>query len=383
METPTPYDDTTLPPTPPTTDGSPQPQAPARPDEEQAPEAAHTPGDFPPELPDTDNLLINNSGWFTRVYSFKGRITRAEFLLSHLLCWVALPLIGGSIVDFVSLFSTSAGASVSKFTGYSLLFVSCWLYTTQGVKRCHDTGRNGWFFFIPFFNVYLLFALPVPAPNRYGTQATVYAATPEDAARCKKTRFLGLQAALAWLIFSPFYLWMAWRTRLQKPFKRGLLFVLSPLVMTSIGLVCALTGSARQEHSEMKRVRLSLQREIVGIDLGIDHIEKTDDGEFTITLTEPLTAADIAHLERATQRLGNWSKTTGGAEEEDYGYYLEDFGPAPADSTATEKTGLTIYSFDKTVNLPGGKKPFRIHLEVSPGETEAVLTLRRTAMAQP
>lgn len=349
---------------------------------EAAPETTEATGTAWPEAPepDDDTPHINNSGWLTRTFSFKGRITRAEFALSHA-ALLLLPIVAGTVGDLVRIIDETAGAATHKYFALSCLLAFCWFYTSQGVKRCHDTGHTGWLFFIPFYNVCLLFARPVAQTNRYGTQATIHTATAEDRARCTRTRGRGALCALSWLVFSPAYLWLTWRWQLQKPGKRLLLFLISPFILCGAGIAWTLTHDAAAEREETETVREAVSRKITSLRLEVADIEKTGRGTYTLTLEKPLTEADVQRLERATRALGEWSKTEQDAAEEDYGYYEEDYGSG-ADSTAqAAQAAPPTYRFDKTVRLARRKQPLHISLEVTPGETEARLTLRRTPEA--
>ncbi len=375
------FNDSILPPVPPS-DGPEKttPEAEAK----DTGSTCHQPSEegqwFPPEIPEQDPV-INNSGWLTRAFSFKGRITRAEFVLSH-----AGVLLLGFIVDFfpriASLFSEEAALSVEKFVGFSSLFVFCWFYTAQAVKRAHDTGRTGWYCLIPFYNTYLLFARPQQTPNRYGTPGTVRTTTAEDCKRCRDTRNKGFFCALSWLVFSPLYLWLSWKWQLQKPVKRTFIFLLSPLVMATAGLISTTNQQATEKQEEIADIRSSLSHKSLKIKLHIEDIEKTGKGRFTLTLSHPLTESDIRTLEESTRSLGSWSKKAQQSAEEDYGYYMEDYGSQMPDTTSTSQTQPPTYLFNKAIQLPHKKQAVHIQLEVTPGKRTANLTMHRRAAAE-
>ena len=51
----------------------------------------------------------------------------------------------------------------------SLLFlVSSWIFIMAGAKRCHDRGNSGFFQFIPFYGLWMLFGDGEPGTNQYG-----------------------------------------------------------------------------------------------------------------------------------------------------------------------------------------------------------------------
>jgi uncharacterized membrane protein YhaH (DUF805 family) len=43
-----------------------------------------------------------------------------------------------------------------------------YILLTQGTKRCHDIGKNGWYQLIPLYGFYLIFAEGHFGENQYG-----------------------------------------------------------------------------------------------------------------------------------------------------------------------------------------------------------------------
>lgn len=97
-------------------------------------------------------------------FSFKGRIRRKEFFLTHLLSYVFHNILL-SCIAFVD--------SDLLLGVISVLYVTCfpfllWIYFAQGSKRCHDVGKSGWFQFIPLYIIFLFFLDSERRENKYG-----------------------------------------------------------------------------------------------------------------------------------------------------------------------------------------------------------------------
>lgn len=84
-------------------------------------------------------------------FSFNGKVNRLEYLIAliiHLIIWILLSELienypNNPFVSIITLFVT---------------LINIRFLIAQGVKRCHDIGKNGWFQFIPFYFIYLLLA---------------------------------------------------------------------------------------------------------------------------------------------------------------------------------------------------------------------------------
>lgn len=94
---------------------------------------------------------------FRRPFSFQGRIRRLEFVISSLILFVVSLAMG---VAFAPKLPPS-------YVGLIMLPFLC-LYIAQGVKRCHDLGKPWWWFFIPFFVLWMLFVSGDPRVNEFG-----------------------------------------------------------------------------------------------------------------------------------------------------------------------------------------------------------------------
>ncbi|WBX98668.1 DUF805 domain-containing protein [Chryseobacterium gambrini] len=97
---------------------------------------------------------------FQNVFSTSGRIRRLEFVLSQLIYVGALMI----IILF---------ASLTKLSFFYFIAVLVWIVGSlfrviQGAKRCHDLGNSGWFQFIPFYFIVMIFADGERRDNKYG-----------------------------------------------------------------------------------------------------------------------------------------------------------------------------------------------------------------------
>lgn len=111
------------------------------------------------------NTMPHKQRMFSKAFSFKGRIKRAEFVWSYIITWLA-----GNII---SLFAETTMTDPEYPTlsdvimVYILLGPILWFYFAQRIKRCHDIGRSGWWQLIPFYSLWLLFQVS-DGDNKYG-----------------------------------------------------------------------------------------------------------------------------------------------------------------------------------------------------------------------
>jgi len=94
---------------------------------------------------------------FKNPFSFQGRIRRTEFGLSFLIY---------VLVYFMILASADNRSETSL--GFLLFIPLLWFIYAQGVKRCHDLSRSGWWIIIPFYVLWLIFQAGDMWPNQYG-----------------------------------------------------------------------------------------------------------------------------------------------------------------------------------------------------------------------
>ena len=91
-------------------------------------------------------------------FSFSGRIGRTAYGLSLIICTLL------SILILISILQTKGNTAFLV-----LLYIPIgWFALAQGAKRCHDLGNSGWFQWIPFYYLILLFGKGDKEANYYG-----------------------------------------------------------------------------------------------------------------------------------------------------------------------------------------------------------------------
>ena len=91
-------------------------------------------------------------------FSFSGRIGRTAYGLSLIICTLL------SILILTSILQTKGNTAFLV-----LLYIPIgWFALAQGAKRCHDLGNSGWFQWIPFYYLVLLFGKGDKEANYYG-----------------------------------------------------------------------------------------------------------------------------------------------------------------------------------------------------------------------
>lgn len=98
-----------------------------------------------------------------KAFSFTGRITRGEHMLTYLIL-VAFFVKGGIIENLQFM-----PEIFIKLTAALLI----WLLLAQIAKRCHDIGKSAWFILIPYFALYLFFAKGDKGTNKYGVNPRI------------------------------------------------------------------------------------------------------------------------------------------------------------------------------------------------------------------
>jgi uncharacterized membrane protein YhaH (DUF805 family) len=101
---------------------------------------------------------------FYQPFSFNGRIRRTEYGVSYLI-YLAYIFTMDLLIDLMPDFFNTTAAN------YLILWMyipACWFLLAQGAKRCHDLGNNGWWQFIPFYGLWMVFADGKFGDNKYG-----------------------------------------------------------------------------------------------------------------------------------------------------------------------------------------------------------------------
>lgn len=115
--------------------------------------------------------------YIKRLFSFKGRIRRKEYVLTYIVLYAFLVAIAIVCFCLEAYFRTMEEQGEEISNGQVFLFftffvfgaaVSGWICFAQGAKRCHDRGNSGWYQLIPFYWSWMVFADGNPHANRYG-----------------------------------------------------------------------------------------------------------------------------------------------------------------------------------------------------------------------
>jgi uncharacterized membrane protein YhaH (DUF805 family) len=101
---------------------------------------------------------------FKAPFSFNGRIRRSEFGISFIIYAICYLILKG-IMEF--------GSNGDGILGLAFVPI-IWFIWAQAAKRCHDLGKNGFWFLIPFYVFWLLFQDSEVGFNDYGASPKAY-----------------------------------------------------------------------------------------------------------------------------------------------------------------------------------------------------------------
>jgi uncharacterized membrane protein YhaH (DUF805 family) len=103
-----------------------------------------------------------NPSMFKGCFSFSGRIRRLEYGLSIIITY-AYAFIMGLFLGYAHPYNDMEGLTLL------LLIPAYWFMLSQGARRCHDLGHNGWWQLIPFYGLWMLFSTGNSGENKYGS----------------------------------------------------------------------------------------------------------------------------------------------------------------------------------------------------------------------
>lgn len=112
---------------------------------------------------------VNNNAkpsMFSHPFSFYGRIRRTEYGISMIIGFV-INIVLNAILSSAEQNSSGSATSIIVLYFILLLFY-IWFALAQGAKRCHDRGNSGFYQLIPFYSLWMLFAVGDSKPNEYG-----------------------------------------------------------------------------------------------------------------------------------------------------------------------------------------------------------------------
>lgn len=305
------------------------------------------------EIQEFDNPPMRNVGLFARPFSFRGRITRLEFLLSHLV-FALLGLVGYMASVYTELAALWVGQEAAQTVSHRIMLgalaVACWAYTAQGIKRSHDTGKTGWLFYIPFYNIVLLFRRGQTAVNRYGTAPAIHLTDATVRQGIKRMRTRAFFCALAWWICSPVYLVLSAVWRLQRWSLRILLLFLSPFVIWLFSCLTLNHHIQQRQGSLEDSAREVVEALKADVTLPVASIHYAGrDGMAGEAFELQLKKAEMPNVYAAIDRqLADTASTMWQAcpdeiylSDEDYGYYREDYPPMAQDTAQSNCMALT------------------------------------------
>ena len=97
---------------------------------------------------------------YSKALDFRGRTRRRDhwiFLLGLYLSFIPISIASSLFARLALLYVPGfIGALLVWFFQLLPLLILAISYLSSAVRRIHDSGKSGWFYFIPFYNLYLL-----------------------------------------------------------------------------------------------------------------------------------------------------------------------------------------------------------------------------------
>lgn len=112
-----------------------------------------------PKSRKAEKQVPDNTKMFRNFLLFKGRARRTEYWITSFVIYIA------TLLAAVGLLSDNLTLSIFSLLFY--IFLIWWAWSV-GTRRCHDLGHNGFWQFIPFYNLWMAFEEGVAGDNRYG-----------------------------------------------------------------------------------------------------------------------------------------------------------------------------------------------------------------------
>lgn len=116
---------------------------------------------------ESNNKSASSIDKLINLFSFEGRITPKMFFIRILLWLLFFVFVLGSINTFLLLQLENRAISAT-FSSIEII-LHFWFWFAQGAKRCHDLGKSGWWQFIPFYILWMLFKKGDYFNNKYGS----------------------------------------------------------------------------------------------------------------------------------------------------------------------------------------------------------------------
>ena len=105
-------------------------------------------------------IIIKSQIHMKHYLSFEGRIGRLEYFLTCVVFNACYAVLG--------IFERLISPELFLVLYVLLAIPSFWFLWAQGAKRCHDLGHNGWWQCIPFYVLWMVFAVGLSETNQYG-----------------------------------------------------------------------------------------------------------------------------------------------------------------------------------------------------------------------